>query len=611
MYNRVSFDKTDITSGFWKKKQDLVRSVTVQAVYDRFKETGRIDALKCLYKEGDEVRPHIFWDSDVAKWLEGAAYLIRKKPNKKLEKLIDSIVADVCKNQEECGYFNSYYLVIDYDKRFSDRDKHELYCLGHWIEGAVAYFEATGKRELLDFACKFADYVEKRFKIDKDTAFITPGHEELELALVKLYKCTGEKRYLDLSAFFVNSRGTLDEGNTREGYNDSFTDYNQSHMPVREQKEAIGHSVRAVYLYSAMADLARETGDTELFEACKALFDNITTKRMYVTGGIGSSSAGERFTFDYDLCNLIAYSETCATLGLALFAHRMLLLENDSKYSDIVEKVIYNGFISSLSLSGDAFYYQNPLEILPVMHKREDHPRRKTVALPPMTRSRVFGCSCCPPNVVRFIPSIADFMYTTDENTLYVHQFMQSKSTLEVGGKTVKVTQRTSYPENGGVHIKIEGADIRVAVRIPGWFEGYKGETVNGYAYFDVKDGDQLDFDFKMRAKLVESRPELVFNCARYAVMYGPVVYCGESVDNGANIRDIRIDPRAKFVKGTHEELGVPTLSVRAYRRTVDENTPIYSYKRDSFEEVTLKLIPYYAFANRGAAEMQVWFFVK
>lgn len=611
MYNRVSFDKTDITSGFWKKKQDLVRSVTVQAVYDRFKETGRIDALKCLYKEGDEVRPHIFWDSDVAKWLEGAAYLIRKKPNKKLEKLIDSIVADVCKNQEECGYFNSYYLVIDYDKRFSDRDKHELYCLGHWIEGAVAYFEATGKRELLDFACKFTDYVEKRFKIDKDTAFITPGHEELELALVKLYKCTGEKRYLDLSAFFVNSRGTLDEGNTREGYNDSFTDYNQSHMPVREQKEAIGHSVRAVYLYSAMADLARETGDTELFEACKALFDNITTKRMYVTGGIGSSSAGERFTFDYDLCNLIAYSETCATLGLALFAHRMLLLENDSKYSDIVEKVIYNGFISSLSLSGDAFYYQNPLEVLPVMHKREDHPRRKTVALPPMTRSRVFGCSCCPPNVVRFIPSIADFMYTTDENTLYVHQFMQSKSTLEVGGKTVKVTQRTSYPENGGVHIKIEGADIRVAVRIPGWFEGYKGETVNGYAYFDVKDGDQLDFDFKMRARLVESRPELVFNCSRYAVMYGPVVYCGESVDNGANIRDIRIDPRAKFVKGTHEELGVPTLSVRAYRRTVDENTPIYSYKRDSFEEVTLKLIPYYAFANRGAAEMQVWFFVK
>ena len=611
MYNRVSFDKTDITSGFWKKKQDLVRSVTVQAVYDRFKETGRIDALKCLYKEGDEVRPHIFWDSDVAKWLEGAAYLIRKKPNKKLEKLIDSIVADVCKNQEECGYFNSYYLVIDYDKRFSDRDKHELYCLGHWIEGAVAYFEATGKRELLDFACKFTDYVEKRFKIDKDTAFITPGHEELELALVKLYKCTGEKRYLDLSLFFVNSRGVSDEGNTREGYNDSFTDYNQSHMPVREQKEAIGHSVRAVYLYSAMADLARETGDTELFEACKALFDNITTKRMYVTGGIGSSSAGERFTFDYDLCNLIAYSETCATLGLALFAHRMLLLENDSKYSDIVEKVIYNGFISSLSLSGDAFYYQNPLEVLPVMHKREDHPRRKTVALPPMTRSRVFGCSCCPPNVVRFIPSIADFMYTTDENTLYVHQFMQSKSTLEVGGKTVKVTQRTSYPENGGVHIKIEGADIRVAVRIPGWFEGYKGETVNGYAYFDVKDGDQLDFDFKMRAKLVESRPELVFNCARYAVMYGPVVYCGESVDNGANIRDIRIDPRAKFVKGTHEELGVPTLSVRAYRRTVDENTPIYSYKRDSFEEVTLKLIPYYAFANRGAAEMQVWFFVK
>jgi len=611
MINRVSFEKTDITSGFWKQKQDLVRRVTIGAVYDRFKETGRIDALKCLYKEGDEIRPHIFWDSDVAKWLEGAAYIIAKKPNKRLEKLIDSIVADVCKNQEECGYFNSYYLVIDYDKRFSDRDKHELYCLGHWIEGAVAYYNATGKRALLDFVCKYADYVEKRFKINKDTAFVTPGHEELELALVKLYKCTGERRYLDLSLFFVNSRGVQDEGNTKAGYNDSFTDYNQSHLPVREQREAVGHSVRAVYLYSAMADLAKETGDKELLAACRALFDNITAKRMYVTGGIGSSSAGERFTFDYDLCNLIAYSETCATLGLALFAHRMLLLENDSKYADIVEKVIYNGFISSLSLSGDAFYYENPLEVLPVMHQRESHPRKKTVALPKMTRSRVFSCSCCPPNIVRFIPSIADFLYTTDESTLYVHQFMQSKTALEVGGKSVRITQRTAYPESGRVHIKVEGADIRVAVRIPGWYEGYKGETVNGYAYFDVKDGEQLDFDFRMRARLVESRPELVYNCARYAVMYGPVVYCGESVDNGSNIRDIRIDSRAKFTKGVDDELDVPTLSVRAYRRRVDENTPIYSYKHDSFEEVTLKLIPYYAFANRGEAEMQVWFFVK
>lgn len=610
MLKEVSFEKTEVTSGFWKQKQDMVKNTTINAVYDRFKETGRFDALKCLYKEGDEIRPHIFWDSDVAKWIEGAAYVLRKKRNKRLEKLIDQMVADVCKNQEECGYFNSYYLVCDYEKRFTDRDKHELYCLGHWIEGAIAYYEATGKDALLNACKKYVAYVEKRFVIDKDTVFVTPGHEELELALYKLYKCTGDKKYLDLSLFFVNSRGHQDEGTTQGGWNDSFTPYNQSHVPVREQKEAVGHSVRATYLYCAMADLAKETGDAELLDSCKSIFDNIINRRMYITGGIGSSGMGERFSFDYDLCNLIAYTETCAAIGLALFAHRMQLIENDSKYADVIERVIYNGFMSSISLSGDEFFYQNPLEVLPFMHKRELH-KNKTVKLPRMTRQKVFSCSCCPPNIVRFIPSIANFLYTTDEDTLYVHQFMQSKTELEIGGKRVKITQRTNYPESGKIHIKVEGADLKVAVRIPGWYEDYTKETVNGYAYFDVNDGESVDLDFKMRARLVESRPELIYNCARYAVTYGPVIYCGESVDNGANIRDIRIDSRAKFVKGVHEALNVPMLSVKAYRRRPDENAPIYSYKHDSLAETTLRLIPYYAFANRGEAEMQVWFFVK
>ena len=314
---RVDFSSVKINGGFWKQKQDLIRETTIKAVYNRFKESGRIDAFNL----DSGIEAHFFWDSDVAKWIESVAYLTSEKREPRLESIVDEIIDNIEKYQDECGYYNIYHMTIAPEKRLKIRDNHELYCLGHLIEAGVAYYNATGKDKLLKLMCKYTDYVEKRFKIDKDTDFETPGHEEIELALVRLYEATGEKRYLDLSKYFVDERGN------HEGLAD-WTDfmYNQSHLPVREQKTAEGHAVRAVYLYCAMADLALKYNDEGLKNACITLFDNITTKRMYITGGIGSSAFGEAFTVDYDLPNLMAYTESCAAIGLALFAHRMLLI---------------------------------------------------------------------------------------------------------------------------------------------------------------------------------------------------------------------------------------------------------------------------------------------
>ena len=596
---RIDFKNTTVTGGFWKKKQDMARKTTVYAVYDRFVETGRFDAFKFGWKEGDPQKPHYFWDSDVAKWIEGASYILAKHRDKKLEKIIDGTVAQIEKNQGADGYFNIYFTVIEPEARFSDRSKHELYCAGHLIEAAVAYYESTGKRRFLDAMIRYADYIYDRFYIRRDTPFSTPGHEEIELALVKLYKCTGDEKYLTLSKFFIDGRGKEGEPN------------NQSHLPAREQTEAVGHAVRAAYFYSGMADVAKLTGDKELKRACEKIFDDIKDRKMYVTGGIGSTSSGEAFTVPYDLPNLVAYSESCAAIGLAFFASRMLDLKIDSKYSDVIERVIYNGFLSSTSLDGKSFFYVNPLEIIPYLPSRENGTGYgKSMRLPDLQRKEVFSCSCCPPNILRFIPSIANFLYSDDGKTLYVHQYMQSKTTIMRGETTLNVSQTTRYPESGAVKIKVTGGDTRVAVRVPFWCEKHF-DTVKGYAYYDVKDGETLSLDFGMPTRFIEARREVVLDCGKYAVMRGPVVYCMEGVDNDTPLRDIKIDRRAKFTRGFDDSLGVPTLKIAAWKRKAADGAPLYRPAAFAFERTTATLIPYYAFANRGESEMRVWLDVK
>ncbi|MDF2686587.1 MAG: glycoside hydrolase family protein, partial [Clostridia bacterium] len=396
----VSFRDIELIDGFWAKKQKLINETSIFAVWDRFKETGRFDAFKCDWQEGMPNRPHIFWDSDIAKWIESVAYILQNSKlqnsklqnNKddKLEAAVEELIDLIEKNQDSNGYFNIYFTVCEPKARFTRRYDHELYCAGHLIEAAVAYYETTGKDRFLKLMCKYADYIEKVFILDKTAAFFTPGHEEIELALVKLYHVTGDKRYLNMSKHFLDLRGT----NKAVEYNNN----TQDDVPVRQISEAVGHSVRAVYLYSAMADVADEFNDNELFDACRRVFQNIAYKRMYITGGIGSSPRGEAFSVDYDLPNMTAYSETCAALGLVLFARRMSRLDPDSIYADVAEKAIYNGFISSISLDGVSFFYENPLEIDPSLHKRPEV-INGSMRFPPMRRQKVFGCSCCPPNI--------------------------------------------------------------------------------------------------------------------------------------------------------------------------------------------------------------------
>ena len=315
----VTFDKVTL-GGFWKNRFDINKNATIPTVYDRFSETGRFDAFKFDWKEGQPKQPHIFWDSDIAKWIEAVAYAITKCPDGRLEEIVDGVVDLIEKNRDECGYFNIYFTVCEPENRFTNRMAHELYCAGHLIEAAVAYKNATGKDKFLRLMCDYADYIEKVF-FDEDSAeFSTPGHEEIELALVKLYEATGEKRYLEMSRRFVDKRGTSKKDEDSPFYISHA--YDQSHKPVREMENATGHSVRAVYLYCAMADLALRLGDKSLLDACKRLFKSIAEKQMYITGGIGSTAYGERFTEDYDLPNDVAYSETCASIGLALFARR-------------------------------------------------------------------------------------------------------------------------------------------------------------------------------------------------------------------------------------------------------------------------------------------------
>ncbi len=597
----VTFEQTEITGGFWKQKQDMVRNTTIHSIYDRFYETGRFEALKFNWKEGMPNKPHIFWDSDMAKWIEGVAYITERKREPELEKLVDDIVDQIVEKQEPCGYFNSYFQHIDPTKRFTNRDWHELYCAGHFIEAAVAYDRATGKSKLLKAMCKYADYIERRFKIDRDAGFFTPGHEEIELALVKLYKYTGEKRYLDLATYFIDERGKIPEPG------DS---YNQSDRPVREINEAVGHSVRATYLYSAMADLAKINDDKELADACRRVFDDMYYKKMYVTGGIGSTSAGEAFTIDYDLPNLLAYTETCASYGLAIFAHRMLLIENKRKYADAVEKEIYNGFLSGVSLDGTAFFYENPLEVIPRLRTRDRY--NGGIHFPLSRRQKVFGCSCCPPNISRLIPVVDSFMYTKsdDDNLIYVQQFMQSEAEFELGGKKVKLSQKTDYPANGKVEITYHGEPARLAVRVPGWCDNYKGETVDGYAYFDVTDGKTVTVDFDMTPYAVEANPKAEADCNRYALIRGPIVYCMEGVDNGDDLRDIIVDT-SETAEEFDSELGVIAVMANGKRRLPFDDGEPYRRARDKYEDVKVKFIPYYAFANRDECEMLVWFSKK
>ena len=590
----IPHSRVTLTGGYLAEKQALNRRVTLQAVYDRFYETGRITAFGHGYPDADPIRPHFFWDSDVAKWMEGAAYVLAHEPDPDLEAKVDAIIDDIAAHQHADGYFNIYFTVVEPDKRWSNRDWHELYCAGHLMEAAVAYAEATGKTKFLSCMEKYADYIAKIFMEEHSAAFHTPGHEEIELALVRLYRQTGKKQYLDLAAYFINTRGVAEE----QGKNN----YNQSHLPVREQDSAEGHAVRAMYLYTGMAYLAAETGDEALIAACKKLWADATEQKMYITGGLGSTYIGEAFTTPFDLPPDQAYTETCAGIALCFFANGMLALENHAAYADVIERALYNGVLSGLSHRGDEFFYENPLEVnLSERFVSVWGARR----FPAHRRVACFACSCCPPNVNRLLASLGNYVYGVEGDTLFVNQFISS----ELSDGDLTATLETDYPRMGQVTVKAKGCR-HIAIRIPAWCDYYNLShpymLKNGYAVVENnRDAVTLNMDLIPRAVFADTR--VLRAAGKAAIMRGPVVYCAEGVDNGeGELYNYVISP-TRYIEEVPGQYGLPNLELECSTR-VPGGAGLYTNQPPKYKDATLTLIPYNAFANRDETDMRVWF---
>lgn len=610
----IPFQNVDITGGFYAQKQKLLRDVTVGAVRDRFEESGRFAAFRCDWKEGMPNRPHVFWDSDVAKWIEGVAYLLEKGDAPELYEKAEEIISHLIANQMEDGYFNTHYQTQEIENRFSHRNCHELYCAGHLIEAAIAWKNATGEDAFLRAMCRYADLIERVFKIEHSAGFRTPGHEEIELALVKLYHSTGERRYLELAKYFIDERGRVPE--FREDRPREF----QSHAPCREQHVAEGHAVRAGYLYAAMTDLSREYGDSELKAACDDLFGDIFNHKMYLTAGVGSIWIGESFTLPYDLPSAQAYTETCASIALVLFLSRMqgeMSVERgtlDSRFGDVIERALYNGILSGVSLDGKSFFYQNPLEIDLEQRQRSRAQPDVRENFPPSHRVELFDCSCCPPNIVRFIPSVGNYLFALDGDTLLVHQFMTAKANVD--GMTVDMT--SGYPYDGKTVITVRGgAGKRLAVRVPFYTADrakyfadgteIKPEVTGGYAFFRLGEKTEITLCYDVSPRVIYPNPRIADTAGKCAVLAGPLVYCAEGVDNGPALHTYRIGASPDFCRREDRALGVVCYDVSACRQESIEGNPLYAFGQQRTDAV-LHMIPYFAFSNRGETDMRIWF---
>ena len=620
MFSRkVPFTASTITGGFWKERYETVLNTTAQAVLDRYEETGRIKALDMTWQPGDPQQPHIFWESDVTKWMEGIAYFIAENDLPEWAEKLDELAETMARTQDENGYLNAYFTVVEPDKRFTRRVDHELYSAGHLIEAAVEYAKASGHTTLLNVAIRYADLIDETFRVRQSAAFDTCGHQEIEFALFKLYEYTGEERYKKLAEFFLDMRGKSRKDTTYDGYDD---EHLQSHLPIREQKTAEGHAVRALYMFIAVADMALLNDDSELIILCRSFFQNIVDKRMYITGGVGSTHLGESFTFDYDLPSDTAYSETCASIALALFCRRLWLLDTNGLYADVAEQAIYNTVMGGLSLKGDSFFYENPLSADYERHAfYASRPERLTTHLPLLERAKMFNCSCCPPNLVRFVASVADFMYSVNENTIYTQLYMDADTSIELDNQTVHLEQRTAYPYDSTVDIRVQTAGtFRLALRIPSWCQAFtlsiNGKTIHthpasNFVFLDqgFEAGDRVRLEFSMPIRLISANPEVKELRGQVAVARGPIVYCAEAVDNlGINVHDIRIDPMSEFTTETIEIEGRSVLSLLTEAAVHQAEQNLYVAYPILEKHVTVRLVPYYTWANRGANNMTCWF---
>ncbi len=614
----VNFSQVTVTDDFWKPKIDKVATKTLAAcIYQTEVATPRIKNFEKVARKKGEKHEGIFYDdSDVFKALEAMAYSLKNHPSKEMEAKCDEWIDKIAAAQQPDGYLNTFYTLNEPQNRYTDMSMHEDYNCGHMIEAAVAYFNATGKRKFLDVAVKWADHFDNTFGPGK-RHWVT-GHQELELALVKLYRTTKNDKYLNLSNWLLSERGHRNaKGYTWTDWKD--TAYAQDILPVKEQTQITGHAVRAMYMYTGAADVAALTGDAAYMNAMKKVWEDVVFRNMYITGGIGSAGSNEGFSQDYDLPNEQAYCETCASVGMVFWNQRMNVLTGESKYIDVLERSLYNGALDGLSLSGDRFFYGNPLA------SRGQHQRREW-----------FGTACCPANIARLVASLGDYIYAKNENGIWVNLFVGSETRQMIGKNDVLLKQQTNYPWDGKVKLTIDPVKkgkFKVYVRIPGWsraqpvpgdtyFTNFSvvqslmpvkvnsKETVyeqeNGYLVLnrEWKKGDIVEFEFNMTPQLVTARKEIKQDEDRVAIQRGPLVYCIEGADNDNKAWNIIVPETTTFTLADQKVLDEPIVSLRASVPVVTIGADGISIKT---ENKTITAIPYYVWANRGKNEMQVW----
>jgi DUF1680 family protein len=613
----VSFSKVNITDSFWKPKLDKVATNTLQAcIYQTEIKTPRIRNFEKVARKQGEKHEGIFYDdSDVFKALEAIAYSLKNRPDKTLEQKADEWIDKIAAAQLPDGYLNTYYTLGDFSKRWTDMSMHEDYNGGHMIEAAIAYFNATGKRKFLDVSIRWADHFDSTFGPGKKH-WVT-GHQELELALVKLYKTTGQEKYLKLAHWLLEERGhRYAKGYTWTDWKD--TAYAQDVYPVRDQKQITGHAVRAMYMYTGAADVASFTGDQGYMDAMRTVWEDVVFRNMYITGGIGSSGGNEGFSTDYDLPNEQAYCETCASVGMVFWNQRMNALTGNSEYIDVLEKSLYNGALDGLSLSGDRFFYGNPLA------SNGRHFRREW-----------FGTACCPANIARLVASLGDYIYARSDNGIWINLFVSSNTTIPIGKSELALKTETGYPWNGKTTVTLNPKSktkFVLHLRVPGWargiaapgglYEFVKKDTAaftitlngkpvnyrsaNGYIEIERewKAGDIINFDLPMEIKQIVSRPELKFNNDRIALQRGPLVYCVEGADNGGKAWNIILPQNASFTTAPQQILDERVIALKSSVPAVEVSSDGLSLKT---ENRTITAIPYYTWCNRGQNPMQVW----
>lgn len=613
----VPFTSVKVTDNFWGQRLQASREVTIPLAFSKCEETGRYENFVKAAHPSDtyKVEGFSFDDTDVYKTIEGASYSLQTYPDKKPQKYIDSVLVIVAGAQEPDGYlYTARTMNPKHPHNWAGKERwvavenlsHEFYNLGHMIEGAVAHYQATGKRNFLDIAIKYADCVCREIGNGPQQKKYVPGHQIAEMALVKLYMVTGDKKYLDQAKFFLDTRG----------YTSRKDAYSQAHKPVVEQDEAVGHAVRAVYMYSGMADVAAITGDSSYIKAIDKIWDNIVSKKIYITGGIGARHAGEAFGNNYELPNLSAYCETCAAIGNVYMNYRLFLLHGDAKYFDVLERTLYNGLISGVSLDGGSFFYPNPLS-----------------SNGKYSRKPWFGCACCPSNVSRFIPSLPGYVYAVKNDQVYVNLYLSNKAELKVDKKKILLEQETGYPWNGDIRLKITqgNQDFTMKLRIPGWVRGnvlpgdlysytdnqkpayqvaVNGQTVESDVndgYLSIarkwKKGDVVEVHFDMIPRIVKANPKVEADHGRVAVERGPIVYCAEWPDNRFNVHSILLNQHPQFKVTDKPELlyGIRQITTDAQALSYDKAGKLVT------KDVELTLIPYYAWAHRGEGDMEVW----